>query len=278
MKSNIEGEDNLMKRMVVCIIALFMVSLCGCSFVSELATNDNIETLKSWSFQYNEGTSDYSLFFGLCDESGKFISADVDVDIRIVNDKNEEIYKGTKSVSKDDFSYYSSKVAGEQYLANVRIAEKEIKEGKSESGTVYLTVYKDNVISFDEVNCSALNCLPISAVTLTTDPLPISINIKGYDGSVESKIEINDVSYVYEKSITPQLKITISGVKTYGTKSSSYDMISYKLYDSNGYLVDSANVYLSSLEKGDKFKDDSIVIYDITPGENYSLKITEYDW
>ena len=42
-------------------------------------------------------------------------------------------------------------------------------------------------------------------------------------------------------------------------------MISYKLYDSAGYLVDSGNIYLSSLSAGDKFKDDSVVIYDILP-------------
>ena len=81
---------------------------------------------------------------------------------------------------------------------------------------------KENVVAFEEVNCSALYCLPISDVTLSSDSLPTTINVKGYDGSIESKIQIEDVSYVYDKSISPQLKITISGTKTYGAKSSSY--------------------------------------------------------
>ena len=55
-------------------------------------------------------------------------------------------------------------------------------------------------------------------------------------------------------------------------------MISYKLYDSVGYLVDSGNIYLSSLSTGDKFKDDSVVIYDITPGESYTFQLSEYSW
>ena len=42
----------------------------------------------------------------------------------------------------DDFSYYSSQAAGEQYLANVRIPAAEIKAGTSASGKVYFTVYK----------------------------------------------------------------------------------------------------------------------------------------
>ena len=65
------------------VIAL-LLSGCGSSA-------SRVETLKSWSFQYNEGTSDYSLFFGLADKNDKPLSADVDVDIRIVNDADEEV-------------------------------------------------------------------------------------------------------------------------------------------------------------------------------------------
>lgn len=55
-------------------------------------------------------------------------------------------------------------------------------------------------------------------------------------------------------------------------------MISYKLYDSSGYLVDSGNLFLRDLSAGDKFKDDSIAVYDVKPGESYLLKFTEYSW
>ena len=51
-----------------------------------------------------------------------------------------------------------------------------------------------------------------------------------------------------------------------------------KLYDSDGYLTDSSNVYLQSLSAGDKFKDDSIIVYDIIPGESYTLQFAEYSW
>ena len=43
-------------------------------------------------------------------------------------------------------------------------------------------------------------------------------------------------------------------------------------------MVESGNVYLSSLATGDKYKDDSIVIYDAKPGETYTLTFIEYDW
>lgn len=267
-----------MKRVIVVVLTVFMLSLGGCSSLSSaIMGSNNIETLTGWSFQSNSGTNDYSLFFGLLNDNDKYIAADVDIDIRIVNDVGEEVYSATKSVTSEDFGDYESTSAGKQYLANVRIPVSDIKSGKSNNGIVYLTVYKDDAVRFDEVNCTALYCLPVADVNLSAEELPVEIKVKGYDGSIESILKITDVSYVYEKEYTPQLNITFWGQKIDGS-SSSYDIISYKLYDSDGYLIDSDNIYLDSLNTGDKFKDNSIVVYDITPGENYTLQFAEYSW
>lgn len=206
------------------------------------------------------------------------MSADVDVDIRIVNDNGEEVYKMTQEVSKNDFGYYTSQVAGEQYLANVRIPVSDILPGTSSDGKVYLTVYKSDIVRFDEVNCDALYCLPIKDVQLTCESLPLELKMKDYRGNTESIIQINDVSYIFDKGYSPRLEITISGEKTYGGKNSGYDIISYKLYDDDGYMVDTGQVCLISLGTGDKFKDNSLVVYDVTPGASYTLKLMEYDW
>ena len=89
-----------MKKLLCCLFALVLISLCGCSLLPEVVLNNDIETLKGWSFQYNSSTNDYSLFFGLLNSNDTYISADVDVDIRIVNDSNEEVYKATASVTR----------------------------------------------------------------------------------------------------------------------------------------------------------------------------------
>lgn len=263
-----------MKKAVFAVSLLLLFLLYGCS----VPQTTRIETLKSWSFQFNEGTNDFSLFFGLLDKNGDSISAEVDVDIRIVNENNEEVYQNTKTVSKDDFAYYTSQAAGEQYLANIKIPASDISAGTSSNGKVYLTVYKSDIVRFDEVNCEALYCLPIKDVQLTCDALPLELNIKDYFGNTESIIQINDVSYSFERDYFPRLEITVLGEKTYGSQSMGYDIISYKLYDDDGYMVDSGNIYLSALSQGDKFKDDSLVIYDVTPGTSYTLKLVEYDW
>ena len=64
-------------------------------------------------------------------------------------------------------------------------------------------------------------------------------------------------------------------MKTFGSNY-GYDKIACKLYDSDEYLIDTGTVYLKSLDNGDKFKDNSIIIYDVTPGETYSLRKEKY--
>lgn len=235
-----------MRRISYTLSFLLIFLICGCSvpaFTSYEA--NNIETLISWSFQFNEGTNDYSLFFGLLNQKDEYISVDVDVDIRIVNEEDEEVYNGTKSVYKNDFGYYTSQIAGEQYLAELRIPAEDIISGKSANGTVYLTVYKNDTVCFDEVNCSAFYCLPISDVELIFDTFPLCIDVKGYDGSIESTIQIDNITYSFEKDYVPQVRIIVSGAKIYGKPDSSlsYDIIRYKLYDSEEYMITSGSIY-----------------------------------
>lgn len=262
-----------MKRWILIWSLALTLLLSGCG-----SSASRVETLKSWSFQYNEGTSDYSIFFGLADKNDKPVAADVDVDIRIVNDENEEVYSGTKSVSSDDFGNYTSQAAGDQYLANVRIPAAEITAGKSANGKVYFTVYKENEVQFDEVNCDALYCLPIEDVQVTFDEFPLDLKVKDFMGGTASVIQIQGAEYKFDKDYSPRLNITITGEKKSGSGNSGYDMVSYKLFDSAGYMIESGNVYLSSLSAGDKFKDDSVVIYDVIPGESYVFQLSEYSW
>lgn len=267
-----------MKKLSLILVALLVLTLCGCSLAPTGTTSSDVETLKGWSFQYNEGTNDYSVFFALLTKAGRYTSADVDVDIRIVNDDGVEVYNATHTAGKDDYDYYTSQIAGEQYLANIRIPASKIAAGTNSSGKVYLRIYKGDSLLFDEVNCNALYCLPILDVKLITEGLPVEINVKGYNGKVESKIQVENVTYLYDKDYTSILKIAFTGAKTFGVAGSLYDIISYKIYDSQGYVVDSGNVYLSNLVEGDKFKDDTIVVYDVTPGETYTIKFFEYSW
>ena len=100
-----------MKKLSSILVLFLIFTLCGCSLIPTGATASDVETLKGWSFQYNKGTNDYSVFFALLTKSDRYVSADVDVDIRVVNDDGTEVYRATHSVNKDDFGYYSSQAA-----------------------------------------------------------------------------------------------------------------------------------------------------------------------
>ena len=256
------------------LISLLILFLVGCS-------SSNVETLKEWSFQYNEGTDDYSLFFELCDKNDNYLASDADVSIRIENDNSETVYEDKVSITKDDFSYYTSQTTGELYLADVRIAKSDIQEGTSSSGTVYFTVSNEKSFMFEECNCLALYCLPIKDIKLSVESLPIELCQKRYDGTIESKFVVTDVQYNVNNDLSsPYMTITIYGEKTYGENNTySHDNVSYKLYDSEQYLIDSGQIYLgTSLSVGDKFKDDSLIIYDLIPGETYTLQLLDYEW
>lgn len=43
-------------------------------------------------------------------------------------------------------------------------------------------------------------------------------------------------------------------------------------------MIKSGSIILSSLSEGDKFKDSSVVIYDVVPGESYLFQLLEYNW
>ena len=140
-----------------------------------------------------------------------------------------------------------------------------------------MTVYKDDSIRFDEVNCSALYCLPLLDVNLVAEQLPVEVNVNSYFG-LESTMQIEEVSFEYEENFSPLMRITVSGTKIYGESNSGYDIISYKILDSDGYVVDASQVFIYSLSQGDKFRDDSIVIYDVVPGETYTISFSGYDF
>ena len=265
-----------MKKWLLPLFLMLILLLSGCSMLGRVVSSREPETLKNWSFQFNQGTNDYSLFFGLLSKKGSYLTANVDVEMRIVNDKDEQVYQATKSVNEDNFAYYSSKADPEsKLLAEIRIPASDIKPGKAANGTVYFKIYQNDVLMFDEVNCSALHNLPVADIKLEVGPFPQEIVIKGYDGKVESKLEIDGVEYSsIDTSILSALQITVSGKKTYG-KTSMYDMLSFKLYDSKGYMVDSGHIYLQDLEKGDKFKEESTMIHNVTPGETYKLVLSE---
>ena len=85
-------------------------------------------------------------------------------------------------------------------------------------------------------------------------------------------------SFSYEIDMFGNLSIYCSGEKTYDIKGSSstyFCEMNWRLYDSDGNLIDYGGDTVSGLKVGDKFKDHQINIttINITAGESYRLEV-----
>ncbi len=224
----------------IILVLLLLVTVTGCR------SNFKVKEISDWSFQYNTGTNDYSLLIAFNDEAHHQIAADANVDIRIVNNENEVLYENTVSITKENFHYYTSNLKGKMYVADIRIPKDEIKKGKSSQGTVFFTVYNPPAFEFQECNYPISYDLPTEDFIVKSESLPKEIDIKGYDGTTESKVLIENMDIKVDSNIGNLVTVLISGTKTYsGSSYMSIDMFDYQLCDSEGFTVDSGSVFLN---------------------------------
>lgn len=251
-----------MKRWSAFLACLLLTALCACA-------PSRAETLEDWSFQYDETSETYSLFFALCDSAGRNISADAQVDVRIVNGDEETVYTGSHDIHEEDFGLYTNQSEGERLLANVKIPASDISQGTSSEGTVFFTV-SGSSFAFDECSIEILDDLPLKAIDIRTDQLPVELNIQDYGSASHSTIRIDEVSAIQDEYLPDQAVIVLQGEKIHG--SGTYDSFDYKLYDSDEQLVDNGIVMLSGLSEGERFEDDSLMLFGLVPGERYTLR------
>ena len=76
------------------------------------------------------------------------------------------------------------------------------------------------------------------------------------------------------------LYIYFSGEKTYdasGNNATNSCNFGWKLYDSEGYLIDSGTIFIPDLTVGDKFRGEIDYAWNcIEPGVSYKIVITDY--
>lgn len=111
---------------------------------------------------------------------------------------------------------------------------------------------------------------------------PVTIHDYRYDDSIKTSCKITsvrwEIGYYSESSRDVWIYLYWSGEQTYnyeGNNISSSCGIGYKLYDSEGYVVDSGTSSSTPVQKGEKFKDALITIPDLDPNESYTLEFLD---
>ena len=257
---------------VLAVVALIVIAII---FVSN-SNGYNVKYIADRSIQYEEKDKEFNLLFSFKDSSENRIKSDAKFDIRIVNDEGETVFEGTKNITKDNFSTWTSPLYGDRLLGSIKIPCSEIKKGKSSSGTIYFTVSKDNVFYFDESTLDINFDLPIKDVQLIIPTLPVEVGESiSYIGS--SKIRITNIKYDASEYDPTSINITYSGEMI--QKNSSYldyVMFSYRVLDESGQIVDSGTAMTDSLNVGDKFTNVTSYVYNLVPGEKYYLELSDY--
>ena len=152
------------KISLLVLLSTLCVLFSSCSILlSSLTQKSDVEKLGDWYFEY-EGIPDYyCLYFSFKDKNDEYVISDTEVDVRIVDDNNNELFNRTISVSRGDFVYKKSIFSEkEKTLAEVRINSSDMKKGTSSSGVVYFTVHKKNTFSFKEQYIRVYSCLPVN--------------------------------------------------------------------------------------------------------------------
>ncbi len=121
----------------------------------------------------------------------------------------------------------------------------------------------------------------LSKCSLIMPSVPQTIHYKNYKDEIQSSVNVTGITYQfeYEGEGTVSLTGTFSGTKTYdkrGAGQSDSAKIGWKIYDSNGNVIETGTFYSPSVAEGESFSDQEVhFIYGsnaIAPG-TYRLEI-----
>ena len=243
----------------------------------------SVEYLSNFLFSTDKPNEKFVLSFGLKDQFNSYIKPPAFVDIKIKNDNGETVYNQTKAVQTNDYAYVTTRYSN--YTgAKIEIPFSDILKSSEKTGTAYIKVYHPSgYFSFNEKEARIYGDLPeVNYADSCSIDMPITpwfLGNEDYRGNLESSVKITNIRCKIESSYDKKVKATIyfSGEKTYDSEGSGYSrpcVIGWKLYDEDGYVVESGTHYTSNMAVGEKFKDSEEYIYRLSPGK-YRLEILD---
>ena len=224
----------------------------------------------------------YAFIYSLKDADNNRIARDCQVTLRIVNDNGETVYQTASPKYVWSTAGYNG-YFGEWFRndepvlhGSLYIYDEEISPGTISTGKLYYRVtdfYGGVFFKTTEYSVS-ISDLPLKETSLELPKLPQSVTCYSSNQTIRHSCTVTDASYKMDGN---RMTVYLSGQKTYdkeGSGRSSSCLISWKLYDSEGYVVDSGTCYTSSVSEGEKFRNAEINIYNLDIGGSYRLVLT----
>lgn len=244
---------------------------------SEIVDAKKVEWISNRQIDDIEDKKHFRLTFSLKDDSENYLKVPVVVEIEIVNDNGETVYKAIKLVKTSDYSGWSNTYGKQWTAAAIYINYSDITSGTSEKGTVSFKVYNDYV-SFDTSTLTIYDNLPLKPTTIILPTLPQTIHDYSYSNKVSSSVKITNITYEISGD---DIYFYFTGEKTYDANGAKYSQsckIGWKLYDADGYVVESDTFYSPQIAEGEKFRNEIEYAWDVVkPGETYTLVISNVD-
>ena len=211
-------------------------------------------------------SNDKEFWIRLRDENNNQYIAPFIIEIKIVNDNGKTVYNETKNIKSEDFQQNgNANVPGP--LAKILLSKEDIVKDTVDTGTVYFKIYNPGYFITGE---NGERKAQVSGLMekLELPKLPDTIS------SSTTSVKITNITYEVSSD---NLYIYFTGEKTYDTKGSSYSRackVGWKLYDSEGFLVDSGVFYTDALKVGEKFKNAKEYCWDVVePSMTYRLEL-----
>lgn len=262
-----------MKKIRLLLISLVIcISVYSCGFTSTSRTRSP-KYLCNISQQYDKTSEEHTFFWQFQSISHKAIKAKATINIKIINDKNEEVFNKDFDVDETNYSTWTSKGAPDgELLGSIAVSDYEIEEGTTDTGEAILTVEFDK--GYFEPMKTRVYDLPKKGVTVILPKLPVKSDYYGYDNSLLSSVSVTDISYEYDIA----LKIKFTAEMNYRADNrSSMGYVVYKLTNQEGIVVAKNQVMYLDMNVGEKMVEEDYV-YDVEPGDELTLTIIDYQY
>lgn len=289
-----------MKKAVSLIIAFTMfLSLCACGAkpipvestnptiaiptLSEPTTpptqplkqeDNSANYISDRSVQYDEAPKEYIVFFGLKNERQEYVDSSGTAEITIQDDGGAIIYEKSIYFDESDFTLWTNSYwDSSRYLCGLYIARSDLEGAASSSGKLILKVTLDDGTWFEEQELF-ISDLPPVTVSIILPEIPSTyqdMRHRSYTSTVQvTKLEYSTEVY-YDGTATLNGEVVLKLLsKTDEVNESSAVSVGYKLYDSDGIVVDSGHIYSNPIAVGEASKEDFFV-FGLDPRETYTL-------
>ena len=240
-------------------------------------TKAAVSYIANGSAQYVEAERRYVIWFGLQTEMGRYVSASGVAAVTIKDTAGIVRYNGEIRFTENDFSERTDgQWEGTRYLCGLRLNQDELADGMASNGELLLQVRLDSGEVLPET-VVMISDLPSIQMNIGVPQLPATFQDNAY--SFTNTVTITQLTYAvkngYDGTASVEFDVILKlDAKTKKIEESDYIHVGYKLYDSEGVVVGSGQIFAGPVGVGESIKD-SFTIWDLDPRETYTLKFLD---